>query len=102
MQWEPVPQEFIHGIITRYAILYRDEKETKVKDVPASRKKAVVNGLRQSTTYSFRVLAATVKGNGPGSEPKFTTTGGREWVRAVEPSRFPKSFSDDKYIIIEL
>ena len=78
VEWEPVPSEFRHGIITKYVILYTVEKENKTgkKDVPVSRLKAVANGLKQSTTYSIRVLAATLKGNGPASEPKSGTTEG--------------------------
>jgi len=38
----------------------------------------VVNGLSQSTTYSFRVRAETVKGAGPKSDPKNETTEGKE------------------------
>ena len=78
VEWEPVPSVFRHGIITKYVILYKDEKgeDNGEKDVSASSLKAVVNGLRQSTTYSFQVLAATVKGNGPASEPKSGKTQG--------------------------
>ena len=77
LKWEPVPREFTHGIITKYVILYTDdEKETDNKTVLASPLIAVVNGLGQSTTYSFQVLAATVKGNGPASDPKSGTTKG--------------------------
>ncbi|XP_078352756.1 protein sidekick-1-like [Oculina patagonica] len=63
---------------SKYVIHYTDEKENKTKDVTAPALKAVVNGLRQSTTYSFRVLAATVKGVGPASDPKSGTTDGKD------------------------
>ena len=82
LEWEPVPQEFRHGIITKYVIRFTDKKETRTKDVLVSslkdpkKPKAVVNGLRQSTTYSLQVLAATVKGNGTLSDPKSGTTEG--------------------------
>lgn len=79
VEWEPVPQEFRHGIITKYVILYTVEKENKTgtKDVlQASLLKTVLNGLRQSSAYSIRVLAATMKGNGPAGEPKSGTTAG--------------------------
>lgn len=83
MEWETVPQEFIHGIITKYVILYRDEKEKEIgeKDAPVSPLKVIVNGLRQSSIYSIRILAATVKGNGPASEPKYTKTDGKEKIK---------------------
>ncbi|XP_078352640.1 hemicentin-1-like isoform X3 [Oculina patagonica] len=77
VQWEPIPQEFTNGIITNYVIHFTDEKENKTgkKDYAASRLKAVINGLKQSTKYSIQVLAATAKGDGPASEPKHGTTG---------------------------
>ena len=78
VEWQPVPEEFRHGIITKYVIFYTVEKETGEKEVAASLLKAVVNGLRQSTTYSFRVQAATVKGAGPASSPKNATTKGED------------------------
>ena len=68
----------MHGILTEYVIRYSDDKNTSEKTVTTPRLEAVVNGLRQSTTYSFRVLAATVKGKGPQSEPKNATTEGEE------------------------
>jgi len=74
VEWQPVPEEFRNGIITKYVIFYTVEKETFKKEVSASLLKAVINGLRQSTTYSFRVQAATVKGAGPLSSFKNVTT----------------------------
>lgn len=77
-EWQPVPEEFRRGIITKYVILYTEEERTGKKEVPASLLKAVVNGLRQSTTYSFRVQAATVTGAGPASNLKNATTEGKD------------------------
>ena len=78
VEWQPVPEDFRHGIITKYVILYTFEKVTSEKEVPGSLLKVVVNGLRQSTTYSFRVQAATVMGAGPASNLKNATTEGKE------------------------
>ena len=78
VEWQSVPEEFTHGIITKYIIFYTVEKETGEKELAASLLKAVVNGLRQSATYSFRVQAATVKGAGPTSSPKKATTEGED------------------------
>ena len=78
VEWEPLDNHYVHGILTKYVIRYSDGKKTSEKTVARSRLEAVVNGLRQSTTYSFRVLAATVKGNGPPSEPKSATTKGKK------------------------
>ena len=78
VEWQRVPKEFRHGIITKYVISYTAENKTGEKEVPASLLKAVVNGLSQSTKYSFRVRAETVKGAGPESNPKHATTEGKE------------------------
>ena len=78
VQWQPVPEESRRGIITKYVIFYTVEKETSEKEVHAPFLEAVVNGLRQSTTYSFQVRAETVKGAGPKSNPKNVTTKGKE------------------------
>jgi hypothetical protein len=77
-EWQPLPEEFRRGIITKYVILYTGDERTGKKEVPASLLKVVVNGLRQSTTYSFRVQAATVKGAGPASNLKNATTEGKD------------------------
>ena len=76
VQWQPLPEESRRGIITKYVIFYTVEKDPE--DVPAHRLKWIVNGLRQSTTYSFQVWAETVKGAGPKSKPENVTTGGKE------------------------
>ena len=78
LEWQPIPEMFTHGIITSYIILFTAEKQTGKKEVPASLLKEVVNGLSQSTTYSFQVRAETVKGAGPKSDPKTATTEGKD------------------------
>ena len=81
--WQEVPKNFAHGIITKYVINYTAEGATGEKEVDASPLTAVVNGLRQSTTYSFRVRAETVKGPGPESTLKSATTEGKEIKRII-------------------
>ena len=78
VQWELVPEQFARGMITKYVIFYTAEKKTDEMEVLAPLLRAVVNGLRQSRTYSFRVRAETVKGGGPKSDPKNRTTEGKE------------------------
>ena len=78
LEWQPVPEKFREGIIIKYVIFYTLGKETSEKEVPASPLETVVNGLRQSTTYSFQITAETVKGPGPKSNPKNVTTNGKE------------------------
>ena len=78
MIWEPVPEEFKHGIITNYTIRYKEEIRNKESEmeVKAPALKTTVTGLNQYTEYSFQVLAATAKGYSPASEPYYATTPG--------------------------
>ena len=77
VEWRLVPEKKRRGIITKYVISYKAEEEkNKTEEEPKSA--TVVNGLRQSTTYSFRIWAETVKGAGPASDPKNVTTEGKE------------------------
>ncbi|KAJ7386427.1 hypothetical protein OS493_008552 [Desmophyllum pertusum] len=84
VEWEPVPPQNRLGHITKYVIIiYTDGIEERKMDVPAPASKAIVNGLKQSTTYTVKILAATVKGNGPPSDPKTATTKGEENTKTV-------------------
>ncbi|XP_022798569.1 receptor-type tyrosine-protein phosphatase F-like, partial [Stylophora pistillata] len=76
VEWGPVPEKFRHGIITKYIILYNYSSEGKPSEQnePRDALKTVVRGLKQSTKYTIQILAATVKGRGPPSDPKFATT----------------------------
>lgn len=80
--WKPVPKDFQHGIITEYVILYNYSGEGKISEhkVLGNVSEVVVGGLKQSTEYTIRVLAATVKGRGPASSPKSATTKGKEAI----------------------
>ena len=79
VEWLPVPEEYRHGIITKYVIFYKAEKETeKSEEEPEPANNTVINGLRQSTTYSFRIWAETVEGPSPKSNPENATTEGKE------------------------
>ena len=79
VEWRLVDEKYRRGIITKYIISYKAEEETnKTEEEPKSATSTVVNGLRQSTTYSFRIWAETVKGAGPESDPKNVTTEGKE------------------------
>ena len=87
VEWQPVPEDFRHGTITKYVIFYTVNKVTGEKEVPGSLLKVAVNGLRQSATYSFRVQAATVKGPGPASNVKNATTEGKDKTSFHEHSK---------------
>ncbi|XP_073259128.1 receptor-type tyrosine-protein phosphatase delta-like [Porites lutea] len=76
VEWERVPREYRNGIITKYTIYYRDElkKAEGTMVVKPPNKTAIVNGLRQQAEYSFWIVAATSKGNGPLSNAIKATT----------------------------
>ena len=80
LKWQPVPLDSRNGIIIRYTIHFRDEEKDKdgSKIVTASAVNATVNGLRQKAEYSFWIVAATSKGDGPPSSPEKTETKGKE------------------------
>ena len=78
VEWQQVPETLRNGIITKYVISYTAENKTGEKEVLAPLLEAVVNGLSQSTEYSFRVRAETVKGASQESDPLYATTEGKE------------------------
>ena len=67
VQWNDVKQDEQNGNITGYKVMYKalpsgsDETET----VNAPTKQLNISGLNEFTDYSIRVLAFTVKGDGP-------------------------------------
>lgn len=78
LAWEPVPERDLNGNLTEYIISYTDGVTTIRRHVERYRKKVVINGLKASTTYSFKILAATVKGEGPLSKPTGARTDGEK------------------------
>lgn len=78
LAWEPVPKRDLNGNLTEYIISYTDGVTTIQRHVERYRKKVVINGLKASTTYSFKILAATVKGEGPLSKPTEARTDGEK------------------------
>ena len=79
LEWDTIPERFRHGVIMNYAIAYKDEYTRKEKKnySPASAVSIIVNGLRQSAEYSFRIFAATSKGNSPPSDVLMAKTEGK-------------------------
>ncbi|XP_074611679.1 receptor-type tyrosine-protein phosphatase F-like isoform X2 [Acropora palmata] len=76
VEWRPVPENLRNGIITRYIISYKDEEneKTEYKSIPAPALEAIITGLRQRVRYSFKIRAATSKGEGPFSGANVTET----------------------------
>ena len=80
--WKPVPVESRHGIIVQYTVHYKEVNKKNQKEgtmiVKAPVLQAIVNGLRQKAEYTFWIVAATSKGNGPVSNAVKATTGGKK------------------------
>ena len=71
VEWEEVPADKQNGIITGYTITYQSQTENHNGNVQASfsdRQKELMN-LKEYVKYNITVLASTVKGNGPPSDP---------------------------------
>ena len=79
LEWKAVPAESRHGIITQYTIHYEEVEKQKegTMIVKAPVLRAIINGLRQQAEYTFWILAATSKGNGPASNSEKATTAGK-------------------------
>ena len=75
--WGEVPADKQHGKILEYTVIYNKsavvDTETKKRVVSPSTqfnsRQIKLTGLTEYTSYSIQVLAATVKGDGPRSEP---------------------------------
>ena len=80
VSWRRVPVNLRNGVITRYIISYKDEEneKTEYKSIPAPALEAVITGLRQKVRYSFKIRAATSKGEGPFSGANVTETEGKD------------------------
>ena len=82
LEWNPIPEKFRHGVIIKYTIVYKYEN-SKIENrihCPGSAVLVRVNGLTQSSEYSFRIFAATSKGDSPSSEVMIAKTGGENRV----------------------
>ena len=72
VEWEPPPRDYQNGIITKYVISYEESDRKGVPsfvEVPGQTLKKTINGLSKGASYSIKVAAATVKGEGPRSRP---------------------------------
>ena len=71
VQWGDVPAAAQNGIIRSYTVTYRALPDgspvTKIVDAPTTF--ATLTGLNESTNYSIKVFASTVKGDGIASTP---------------------------------
>jgi len=71
VQWGDVPAADQNGIIRSYTATYRALPDgsplTKIVEAPTTF--ATLTGLNESTNYSIKVFASTVKGDGIASTP---------------------------------
>ena len=80
LSWGAVPESDRNGIITGYKVVYQALPNGKRLTVNVSagnggeRTSTTLSGLNQFTNYSIRVLAYTVKGDGPQSPEKTVQT----------------------------
>ena len=75
--WDDVPAADKNGIITSYNITYHSltENHSNSTTVDHPDRQVSLMGLREFVNYSITVLASTVKGNGPESDPVIISTG---------------------------
>ena len=80
LSWGKVPESDRNGIITGYKVVYQalPNGESLTANVSVEEEKerttTTLSGLNQFTNYSIRVLAYTVKGDGPPSPEKTVQT----------------------------
>lgn len=68
--WGEVPADKQHGKILEYTVFYKKTKEdTEPKERVVNSSQIKLTKLTEYTSYSIQVLAATLKGDGPRSEP---------------------------------
>ena len=74
--WDDVPAADKNGIITSYNITYHSltENHSNSTTVDHPDRQVSLMGLREFVNYSITVLASTVKGNGPESDPVIIST----------------------------
>ena len=75
VKWDDVPSENKNGIIRSYTVRYRSVSvEGPFNTTTVFTKETNLTGLIKDESYNVSVLATTVKGDGPYSDPKEFTT----------------------------
>ena len=71
VSWGDVPADKQHGIILSYLVIYKELEggEEREKRVNSPAREIELKELEKYTDYSIQVLAATLKGDGPRSNP---------------------------------
>ena len=77
MEWDEVQIGKRHGEIISYTVFYwktdGGSQEEEEKEKTKNRKVKLI-GLQKYTNYTIEVLASTIKGDGPRSDPTFVRT----------------------------
>lgn len=76
--WEPVDQQFLHGILRGYSVRYKEHMQLNpavwsVKSICHKALRTILTGLKAGTDYDVQVSAFTIK-NGAWSESIIATT----------------------------
>ena len=72
VEWDEVTAENQNGEILNYTVIYEKAEggeAEKRKQVNSPSRNVQLTNLTKYTSYSIKVLAATVKGDGPPSDP---------------------------------
>ena len=74
--WDEVPAVQQNGIITGYTITYNSQTEDDNGNVEVSGsvRQTELTNLKEYVNYNIAVLASTVKGDGPASNPTVVRT----------------------------
>ena len=74
--WNEVPADDRNGIITSYNITYKSQTENDNGNVQVNGSvlQTELTNLKEYVKYNITVLATTVKGDGPVSDPIVVTT----------------------------
>jgi len=69
--WDEVPADQRNGNITGYTITYHSQTENDNGSVQvnASVRQTELKNLKEYVNYNIAVIASTVKGDGPASDP---------------------------------
>lgn len=103
IEWSPVPQQYVHGILRGYHVYYRTgmskmKRSTsqvgviKAMSVNMSSQSLEITGLEPFTYYDVWVSAFTVAGNGPQSRPVTVITD--------EDGKYVTNNAHGKYVVV--
>ena len=92
--WNEVPADKRNGIITGYTITYQSQTENDSGNVQVngSVRQTELTNLKEYVNYNITVLASTVKGDGPASDPVIVIRTDQDSKLFVLPSNFVSGY----------